>query len=59
MMNRAMSMNHVSTRSVCAVSAAAHSAYLNAACYFGVLRFSFYSSFYFTGLQPSKRQQIS
>lgn len=59
MTNRAMSMNHVGARSVCTSNVAAHSAFMNAACFFSVLRFYFYFSFYFTGLHPSERQRIS
>ena len=59
MTNRAMSMNHAGSHSVCTTVAPAFSAYANAACFFSALRFYFYFYFYFTGLHSSKRQQIS
>lgn len=59
MTNRAMCMNHVSSHSVCTVDTVVLFAYTNAACFFSALRFYFYYSFYFTGLNSSKRQQIS
>jgi len=59
MMNRAMSMNNGSAHSACAVNMTANSAYMNAACFFSVLRLYFYFSFYFMSLYSSKRQQIS
>lgn len=57
MTHRAISMNHVSSRSVCTGDTAALLVYTNAACFFSVLRSCFY--FYFTGSPSSKRQQIS
>ena len=46
-------------RPVHSAKASASFAFINAARFFSALRFYFYFPFYFMGLHPSKRQQIS